>query len=148
MYKISVFLILLTMGLILKKVDAMVEKQITASEPVVVQAQHNQEQHKEAAPLKGRRKNLLTPEKFKEKVMAKVNDLKAFKNNLIPLRDQVDEGEKSWFDLFVRCADKWIEALESYQSLDTSIHRSDRLANKELKAAMDLRALKPTHRHA
>lgn len=38
MYKISVFLILLVMGLILKKVDATVEKQVAAS-PVIVQAQ-------------------------------------------------------------------------------------------------------------
>ena len=140
MYKISIFFILLIMGLILKKVDATVERQVAASAPVVVQAQH----HKVAAP-RARRGHTPTPEQFKKNVDAKVEGLKKSKAGLMPLSSKVEAGEKNWFELFIRCADKWTEALASYQSPDTNIYRSNRLAHKELRAAKNLTTLKPTH---
>lgn len=142
MYKISVFLILLMMGLILKKVDATVEKQVAAA-PVIVQAQH-----KEVSRPRARKKHVLTSEQFKENVEDKVKKLKASKDALMPLSGKVESDEKNWFELFIRCADKWTEALKSYQSPDTNIYRSDRLAHKELRAAKALTNLKPTHHQA
>ena len=150
MYKISVFFILLTMGLILKKVDATVQNAQVASQqiavPVVVGPVVEPEQ-KSSHPRKGK-KHQLTQEEFKKHLEDKVKVLEELKNKLMPLRDKVEESEKSWFDLRVKCASNWIEALKGYQSPDTNIYRSDRLGHKELKAAENLTKLKPSHHQA
>ena len=146
MHKITVFLVLLTMGFILKKVDAMVQSQAGVAQapasgtPVVVEAKSQ-----EATSSKGRKKRQLTPEQFKKHVETKVNELKVSKDKLITLKDKVEANEKSWFDLHIKCADKWIETLEKYQSPDTNLWRSHRFGNKELKSARALTTLKPTH---
>ncbi|RZI45841.1 hypothetical protein [Candidatus Finniella inopinata] len=151
MYKISVFFIILTMGLILKKVDATVQSAQVASQqtaaPVVVGSGVEEPEQKSSHPRK-RKKHQLTHEEFKKHVEDKFKALEEVKTKIMPLRDKVEESEKSWFDLSVKCASNWIEALKGYQSLDTNIYRSDRLAHKELKAAEKLTKLKPSHHQA
>ena len=138
MYKSSFFLILFTLVFIFKKVDVAFSSPSPA-EPVIVQAHHQ-----DASSSKFYKKHPLTPEQFKKRVNDRLKTLKDAKARVMLLKDKVDASEKSWFELFIKCADKWIEALEAYQSSDTNIYRSYRLANKELKAAKELTALKPT----
>ncbi len=90
------------------------------------------------------RKRSKTPEDFKKNVEGKIAKLKARKEKIKELRDKVEPSQQGWFDLKLKCADKWIETLESYESVNTRIDRSFRFANKELSTAQKLTRTKTT----